>query len=40
MLDSWAMESEAHFNATKERGIYIDKRLERAEDEYAYLTYS
>ncbi|XGW21734.1 hypothetical protein V3C99_004587, partial [Haemonchus contortus] len=33
-LDAWARESEAHYNATLERGKYIEKRLNRAEQEH------
>ncbi|VDO59573.1 unnamed protein product [Haemonchus placei] len=35
-LDAWARESEAHYNATLERGKYIEKRLNRAEQEHKY----
>ncbi|KJH49983.1 laminin EGF-like protein [Dictyocaulus viviparus] len=33
-LDAWLLESEAHYNATLDRGEYIEKRLNRAEQEY------
>uniref|UniRef100_A0A7I4XW57 Laminin subunit alpha-2 n=1 Tax=Haemonchus contortus TaxID=6289 RepID=A0A7I4XW57_HAECO len=33
-LDAWLRESEAHYNATLERGKYIEKRLNRAEQEH------
>ncbi|CAI4225847.1 unnamed protein product [Auanema sp. JU1783] len=33
-LDSWALESEAHYNATLDRGLYIEKRLNRAQAEH------
>uniref|UniRef100_A0A8L8JDH0 Laminin subunit alpha-2 n=1 Tax=Heligmosomoides polygyrus TaxID=6339 RepID=A0A8L8JDH0_HELPZ len=33
-LDMWALESGAHYNATLDRGEYIEKRLNRAEQEY------
>ncbi|VDL66463.1 unnamed protein product [Nippostrongylus brasiliensis] len=34
ILDMWALEAEAHFNATVDRGEYIEKRLNRAEQEH------
>ncbi|KIH63235.1 hypothetical protein ANCDUO_06463 [Ancylostoma duodenale] len=33
-LDAWALEAEAHYNATLDRGEYIEKRLNRAEQEH------
>ncbi|KAK6043089.1 laminin EGF-like protein [Cooperia oncophora] len=33
-LDAWVRESEAHYNATLDRGEYIEKRLNRAEQEH------
>ncbi|VDN21092.1 unnamed protein product, partial [Cylicostephanus goldi] len=33
-LDAWALEAEAHYNATLDRGEYIEKRHNRAEQEH------
>ncbi|PIO58345.1 laminin EGF-like protein, partial [Teladorsagia circumcincta] len=33
-LDAWVREAEAHYNATLDRGEYIEKRLNRAEQEH------
>uniref|UniRef100_A0A1I7X384 Laminin IV type A domain-containing protein n=1 Tax=Heterorhabditis bacteriophora TaxID=37862 RepID=A0A1I7X384_HETBA len=33
-LDAWSVEAEAHYNATVERGEYIEKRHNRAEHEH------
>ncbi|PIO72285.1 laminin G domain protein [Teladorsagia circumcincta] len=35
-LDAWVREAEAHYNATLDRGEYIEKRLNRAEQEHKY----
>ncbi|KAF8367906.1 lam-3 [Pristionchus pacificus] len=37
MLDVWRAEAEAHYNATVERGAYIEKRFGRAEDEHKHV---
>ncbi|VDM78583.1 unnamed protein product [Strongylus vulgaris] len=36
-LDAWALEAEAHYNATLDRGEYIEKRHNRAEQEHKYF---